>query len=55
MDINEIIQVISTNGFSIAVSVYLLIERRGDTKALTSAVTNLCTMLQRLLDKEGLK
>jgi hypothetical protein len=55
MDLQQIMQAISTTGFPIAVTIYLLIERRGDTKALTTAVTNLCTMLQRLLDKEGLK
>jgi hypothetical protein len=55
MDVNQIIQLVSTTGFPIAITIYLLIERRGDTKALTTAVTNLCIMLQRLLDKEGLK
>jgi hypothetical protein len=49
-----ILEAISVTGFPIAITIYLLIERRTDTKALTNAVTGLCTMIQRLLDKEGL-
>lgn len=45
----EIIQIIGTVGFPIAVAIYLLYERDKTTKVLTKAITDLTILIKAKL------
>ena len=53
MEINEIFNAISNNGFAIFVAIYMLVYQNKSMSTLTEAVNRACLLLQTLAEKEG--